>query len=105
MHWVRMMFVRIIKSHFREASLVLLGSAVLVSPPVLGASVRIVPDAAFQVRAAPEGAIDLFYLLALANQGDALMLEDDRAVTLSEGQGAEVLVFDLGEADMPAREV
>jgi len=73
MHWVRMMFVRIIKSHFREASLVLLGSAVLVSPPVLGASVRIVPDAAFQVRDAPEGEIDLPYLRALANQGDALM--------------------------------
>jgi len=73
MHWVRMMFVRIIKSHFREASLVLLGSAVLVSPPVLGASVRIVPDAAFQVREAEEGEIDLSYLRALANQGDALM--------------------------------
>ena len=39
------------------------------------------------------------------DQGDALMLEDERAVTLSEGQGAEVLVFDLGEADMPAREL
>ena len=73
MHWVRMMFVRIIKSHFREASLVLLGSAVLVSPPVLGASVRIVPDAAFQVRLQQEGEIDLSYLEALTNQGDALM--------------------------------
>ena len=73
MHWVRMMLVRIIQSHFREASLVLLGSAVLVSPPVLGASVRIVPDAAFQVRQAQEGEIDLSYLKALANQGDALM--------------------------------
>ena len=73
MDWVRMMLVRTIKSHFREAGLVLLGSAVLVSPPVLGASVRIVPDAEFQVSQAQEGEIDLSYLEALANQGDALM--------------------------------
>ena len=73
MDWVRMMLVRTIKSCFREASLVLLGSAVLVSSPVLGASVRIVPAAAFQVSQAQEGEIDLSYLRALANQGDALM--------------------------------
>ncbi len=73
MDWVRMMLVRTIKSCFREASLVLLGSAVLVSPPVLGASVRIVADAEFQVSQAQEGEIDLSYLEALANQGDALM--------------------------------
>ena len=35
---VRMMFVRTAKSYFREASLVFLGSAVLVSPPALGAA-------------------------------------------------------------------
>jgi len=89
MHWVRMMFVRIIKSHFREASLVLLGSAVLVSPPVLGASVRIVPDAAFQVSQAQEGEIDLAYLRAMTNQGDALM------------QFALGLMYETGEIGSP----
>jgi redox-sensitive bicupin YhaK (pirin superfamily) len=42
------------------------------------------------------------------DQGDALMLEDEGLLTLSEGQGAEVLVFDLGdarEADRSAREI
>ena len=70
---VRMMFVRTAKSYFREASLVFLGSAVLVSPPALGAAGRIVLDAEFQVSHAQEGEIDLAYLQALADQGDALM--------------------------------
>lgn len=67
-----MMFVRTVKSYFREALLVLLGFAVLVSSP-LYASVRSVPDGELQVSQAQEGEIDLAYLQALADQGDALM--------------------------------
>ena len=69
---VRMMFVRNIKSYFREASLVLLGFVLLVPPPVY-ASVRSVIGVEIQVSQAQEGEIDLAYLQALAAQGDALM--------------------------------
>ena len=39
------------------------------------------------------------------DQGDALMLEGESLLSLSEGQGAEVLVFDLGEADPAVRQI
>ncbi len=69
---VRMMFVRTIKSYFREASLVLLGFVLLVPPPVY-ASLRSVIGVEIQVSQAQEGETDLAYLQALAAQGDALM--------------------------------